>query len=93
MKALAKIAKVKSKFKDKILKEIIKVEKYKYYNKGKLSPEYKNMSISHAIDILSEFRDYIKDKKEFIDFIKEATKSSRPTFKKRAETLLKKFEK
>lgn len=93
IKALVKIIEARPKIKNKILKEVIKVEKYKYYNKGELSPECRNITIGHAIDALSEFKDDIKNKKEFINFIKRQTKNTRQTVRKRADNLFKKINK
>jgi len=88
IKALGQIARHQPKFKDKIFQEFLKVEKAKYYNKGKLSPECRNIALGKIMDVLNDFPDELKNRKELVGLIKRQTKNTRPAVKKRAELLL-----
>ncbi|PIY96600.1 MAG: hypothetical protein COY66_03845 [Candidatus Kerfeldbacteria bacterium CG_4_10_14_0_8_um_filter_42_10] len=88
IKALSQIAKYQPKFKEKIFKEFLKVEKAQYYNKGEFSPECRNIVIGQVIKEWNEFRKELNDKKDIVDFIKRQTKNTRPAVKKKAELLL-----
>jgi len=48
-----KIAQAKPKLSDRIVDEILKIEKVKYRYKGELSPECNNVVCGHAIDSLN----------------------------------------
>lgn len=88
IKALGQIAKNKPSFKEKIFREFLKVEKAKYYNKGLLSPECRNIAIGHVLNVLDSFRDDLPSRKDIISFIKRQTKNNRLAVKRRAVQLL-----
>lgn len=88
IKAMAKIGKYKPKHQKQILNGILKVEKATYYNKGKPSPECRNVVIGHALDGISEFDQKLIEEKKVITFIKRQTKNSRLTVARRAKKLL-----
>jgi hypothetical protein len=89
--ALGKIAKSKPQSKRKIFAALLGVEKATYYNKGKISPECRNIALGKVIDVFSDFKNDVADKKEFIDFIKHQSKNTRPSTRKRAVGLLQKI--
>ena len=86
----AKIASAKPELIERITKEILKVEKGKFKNKGKLSPECKNVACGQAIDAFAQFFDEIQDREPVIRFVTKQLKNSRPAVRKKAEKFLKK---
>jgi len=76
---------------EKIVKEILKVEKTEYEKKGKPSPECNRIVCGHAIDSFSRFYEKIKHKKPVIDFIKRQINNPRSAVARKAEKFLKKF--
>lgn len=91
IRALGQIAKNKPLFKKKIFSEFLKVEKAKYYNKGLLSPECRNIAIGHVLNVFDDFKDELSNRKNIISFIKRQTKNTRPAVKKRAIILLRRI--
>jgi hypothetical protein len=87
-KALGKIAAYKPLLRNKIFKALLGMEKVTYYNKGKPSPECRNVLMGHLIDVFTEFKNEVANQKEVISFIKRQTKNTRPVVKKQAEILL-----
>jgi hypothetical protein len=85
-----KIALAKPELAEKISKEILKVEKVRYENKGQLSPECNNIICGHAIDSFEKFYDEIKDKKPITDFIKRQLNNTRKSVAKKAKKFLSK---
>jgi hypothetical protein len=77
---------------EKIVKEILKVQKAKYIHQGKLSSECKNIVCGQAVDSFAMFFDKIENKKPVIEFIKAQLNNSRHAVAKKAEKFLKKFE-
>ncbi len=75
----------------KIVKEILKVEKAKYQNKGVLSPECRNVGCGHAVKSFEELYNKIDNKKSVIEFVKRQLKSTREPVKKRAKKFLVKY--
>lgn len=53
--ALSEITKNKPEYRQEILKALLEVEKAKYYNKGCLSPECRNVALGHVIKSFDEF--------------------------------------
>ena len=86
-----KIVSAKPYLTEKIVKEILKVQKAKYMHKGKLSAECKNVVCGQAIDSFTVFFDKIENKKPVIEFIKAQLNNSRPAVRKKAEKFLKKL--
>jgi hypothetical protein len=79
--ALASIAKNNSVFSDKITKQLLKVEKYKYDTK-----ECGNIVIGHVINAFDVYLE--KPDKKVIEFISRALKNLRPATAKKAEKYL-----
>ena len=86
----AKIAPAKPELTQRITREILKVEKAEYINKGALSPECRNVAIGQAIDSLDTFFDQIDDKARVIAFVKRQLKNTRKPVAKKAERFLRK---
>lgn len=86
----AKIARAKPELIERITREILKVEKGKYKNKGALSPECRNVAIGHAIDTFDQFFDQIDDKSAVVAFVKRQLKNTRKSVVKKAERFLRK---
>jgi len=85
----AKIAKAKPALTEKIVTEILKVQKAKYLMHGGLSPECNNVICGHAVDTFTEIYDQIHDKKRVRDFVGRQLRSSRPAVRKKAEIFFK----
>ena len=89
IQSLSVIAMNKPEHLDVILKELLKVEKAKYYSsKGEVSPECTNVAIGHVINSLSKFGELVLKRNEVIDFLKRQTKNTRIKVQKSAQLLL-----
>jgi hypothetical protein len=88
----AKIARAKPELTERITREILKVEKAKYKNKGALSPECRNVAIGHAIDTFDKLFDQIGDKATVITFVKRQLKNTRKPVVKKSERFLRKHD-
>jgi len=86
-----KIVQAKPKLTDRIVDEILKIEKAKYEHKGELSPECNNVVCGHAIDSFERFFEKVKNQKKIMAFIKRQLNNTRPSVKKRAEKFMKKW--
>jgi hypothetical protein len=84
----AKIARVKPALTERIISQILKVEKARYQLRGRLSPECNNVVCGHAVEALSEIYDQIGDKKRVRDFIVRQTESSRPAVRKKVKAFM-----
>lgn len=84
-----KIAMSKPELADRIADEILRVEKAKYVNKGKPSPECKNVVYGHAIDSFERFIHLVKNKEKVIRFVRRQLKNRRAAVKKRAARFVK----
>lgn len=84
----ARIARAKPHLIDRITREVLKVEKGKYYRKDQLSPECRNVVIGHAIDTLDTFFDRITDKPAVRKFVQRQLKNTRPPVAKKAARFL-----
>jgi hypothetical protein len=91
IKALGVVARNKPEYRDAIMKEMLKVEKGEYYNKGELSPECRNIAIGNAIDVLAQFPDKLVGNKPAVRFVERQLENTRPSVRKRAEKLMKKI--
>ena len=87
----SKIVLAKPYLTEKIVKEILKVQKAKYIHHGKLSTECKNIVCGQAIDSFNVFIDKIENKKPVIKFVKAQLNNSRPAVVKKAEKFIKKL--
>ncbi len=86
----ARIALAKPGLTERIVREILKVEKAKYKRHGRPSPECRNVAIGHAIDSLDQFFDQIEDKAAVIRFVKRQLTNPRKPVVKKAERFLRK---
>ncbi len=84
----AKIARAKPHLIDPITREILKVEKGRYFRKDRLSPECRNVAIGHAIDTLENVFDQITDKPAVVKFVRRQLKNPRQPVAKRAVRFL-----
>jgi len=84
IQALTVIAQNRPEYRDKILKAILKVERYTYD-----TFECRNVAIGHVLKSLVLFKFEIKNKKTIVDFIQRQTQNPRPATRKKAEALLK----
>ena len=75
---------------DAITKEILKVEKAKYWLKGSLSPECRNVAIGQAIDSLDQLYCQIENKARVTAFVKRQLKNTRKPVARRAGQFLQK---
>lgn len=88
-----KIVMAKPYLTEKIIMEILNVQKAKYLHKGKLSSECKNIVSGQAIDSFAMFFNKIENKKPVIKFVKAQLNNSRPAVVKKAKKFLRKFDK
>ncbi|MFA5106705.1 MAG: DUF3795 domain-containing protein [Patescibacteria group bacterium] len=88
IKALGLIAQAKPRFKEKIFTELIAVEKARYYNKGKVSPECRNVALGHVLSTFEAFPQDIARQKDLQAFIKRQLKNRRPAVREAAKKLL-----
>ena len=72
----------------RIVQEILKVEKAKYDHHGSPSPECRNVAIGHAIDAFDQFFDLIEDKAPVVAFVKRQLQNTRKQVAKKVERLL-----
>jgi hypothetical protein len=85
-----KIVSAKPYLTEKIVKEILKVERANYELHGQPSPECRNVAIGHAIDVFDQLFDKIDDKKTILKFVQRQLKNTRKQVVKKAEKFLKK---
>ena len=81
----ARIALAKPELTQRIVREILKVEKAKYERKGVPSPECRNVAIGHAIDAFDTFFEQIGDKAAVVGFVKRQLENTRKQVVKKAE--------
>jgi len=85
-----KIVRAKPALADAVTKEILQVEKAGYLNKGKPSPECRNVAIGHAIDAFDQFYDRISTKSKVLNFVKRQLTNTRKQVAVKAERFIKK---
>ena len=76
---------------DRIVDEILKIEKAEYEYKGELSSECNNVICGHAIDSFEKFYEKTNNQKKIMAFVKRQLNNTRPSVKKRAEKFIKKW--
>lgn len=81
-----KIALEKPYMTERIVKEILLVERGKYQ-----TADCKNIAIGHAIDAFAQFIELIQDKKSVFNFVKRHVNNPRENVRKSATRFLKKF--
>ena len=84
------IVRAKPELADTVTKEILKVEKAGYLNKGEPSPECRNVAIGQAIDAFDQFYDRIGPKKKVLNFVKRQLTNTRKQVAKKAEQFMSK---
>lgn len=88
LNALSKIASHKPRLRSRIFQALLGVEKVTYYNKGKPSPECRNVVIGHLLDVFAGFNgEMLKASKQIVAFVRRQTKNTRPPVRKRAQAL------
>jgi hypothetical protein len=87
----AKIARAKPALTERIVSEILKVERARYLMHGELSPECNNVVCGHAVEALAEIYNQIQDKKRARDFIRRQLESSRPAVQKKAKAFFNRY--
>jgi hypothetical protein len=85
IESASKIALAKPHLREKITKEILKVNNAKYQ-----TDECRNVAIGHAIDSLDRYFEQIKNKKPVMDFVRQQLENTRAPVRKRAEKFVKK---
>ncbi|MBN2320350.1 MAG: hypothetical protein JXR49_14805 [Acidobacteria bacterium] len=85
-----KIVRAKPELADAVTKEILKVEKSNYLNKGEPSPECRNVAIGQAIDAFDQFYDRIGPKTKVLNFVKRQLTNTRKQVAGKAERFMKK---
>ena len=75
---------------DSVTKEILKVEKASYLNKGEPSPECRNVAIGQAIDAFDQFYDRIGPKTKVLNFVKRQLTNTRKQVARKAEQFMSK---
>jgi hypothetical protein len=83
--ALAGIAVAKPKYRDRITRELLKVERYQYD-----TAECRNIVIGIVIKAIGPFYPELKDKRAVIAFVKRQIKNRRNATRNKAEQFLKK---
>ncbi|MFA5374602.1 MAG: hypothetical protein WC455_02445 [Dehalococcoidia bacterium] len=84
----ARIAVAKPYLSERIVTAILKVEHAEY-----ATAECRNVALGHALDAFEIFSDNIKNKQPVIDLVTRQTNNTRNSTRKRAEKLLKKWQK
>jgi len=84
----ARIARARPDLSQRIVREILKVEKAQYERHGAPSPECRNVVIGHAIDAFDRLFDQIEDQPAVVGFVKRQVKNTRRPVAKRAEKFL-----
>ena len=84
----ARIAAAKPYLAERIATAILKVEHAEY-----ATAECRNVALGHAMDAFELFFDQIKNKQQVIDLVTKQLDNSRNSVRKRAEKLLKKWQK
>lgn len=82
--ALGEIARNRPRYKKRIIKELLKVDGYKYD-----TDECANIAIGKVILALGNFKGELEGDKDVISFLKEQTKNTRNATSKKAKQLLK----
>lgn len=85
----ATIARAKLGLVDPIAKEILKVERARFFYRGVLSPECRNVAIGHAIDSLDKFYGRIGDPTEVMEFVRRQLGNTRSRVVGKAERFIK----
>lgn len=83
-----RIALARPELTERIVREILKVEKAKYERHGRPSPECRNVAIGQAIDAFDRFFDQVEAKAAVIRFVKRQLANPRKPVVKKAERFL-----
>jgi hypothetical protein len=84
--AAASIALAKPHLADRIVKEILKVERATY-----TTPECRNVAIGHAIRSFDRFLGHVKNRRAVLAFVTRQLDNPRPATSKKAGTFLKRW--
>jgi hypothetical protein len=83
-----RIAAAKPELTQRIVWEILKVERAAYEMHGKRSPECRNVVFGHALVVLGALYPWVEKKKPVLAFIAKRRECSRPSVRRTAEKLL-----
>jgi hypothetical protein len=83
-----KIARAQPALSERIVGEILKVDKAKYLMHGQLSPECNNVVCGHAVEALAEIYNQVNDRKRIREFIQRQLENSRPAVRRKAKVFL-----
>ena len=86
--ALSEIALNKPKYTEVIIPALLKVEKARYYQKGKISPECRNVAIGHVIKSFEKLGKNVYCRKDVQAFLKRQTRNTRPKVRELSKKLL-----
>ena len=84
--AAASIVLAKPHLADRIVKEILKVERASYH-----TPECRNVAIGHAIKSYDKFLDHVSKRRPVLAFVTRQLDNPRPATRKKAEKFLKRW--
>ncbi len=85
-----RIVRAKPALADAVTKEILRVEKADFLNKGEPSPECRNVAIGQAIDAFDQFYDRVGPKNKVLNFVKRQLSNTRKQVAGKAEKFLRK---
>ncbi|MBM3709869.1 MAG: hypothetical protein FJW61_05560 [Actinobacteria bacterium] len=86
--ALSEIAINRPEYTEEIINALLKVERANYYNKGKISPECRNVAIGHVIKSFKKLGREVYCRKDVQAFLKRQTQNTRSKVKELSEKLL-----
>jgi len=86
--ALTEIIINKPQYTEVIINALLKVEKAKYYNKGEISPECRNVAIGHVIKSFKRLGERVYYRKDVQAFLKRQTVNTRPKVREMSKKLL-----
>ncbi len=91
IKTLGEIGRWKPELKERIASELLKVEGACHLNKGKSSPECRNVAIRHVLNALEKLGEEACGRASIRSFLKRQTENTRSNVRERAQALLKKL--
>ena len=86
-----KIADNKPELIDRIVNEILKVDKATYIHKGEVSPECKNVAYGEAIKAFDKLYDKAQNKQDILAFVRRQIGNTRAKVSKSAQIFIKKY--
>jgi hypothetical protein len=84
-----RIARALPELRERIVREILKVEKARFEMHGKPSPECVRVACGQALEVLEDLYPLLEDRRNVDAFIRRQTRSTRPAVRKKALRLVK----